>query len=239
MSTPHSAHDESHEQRLHAHLAGDVEAADPGLQEQLRRCSSCRSRLAELQSVTELLEQVGSERRRSLRELPDPATAPGAERVASTLRALAAGQAPPRVAPAPRSTQLWRISLAAASVLAAGWLVKALLPDGEAPGGDVTLGESVLPTLTPGDGAIVEEYGSFSWRDEAARSRHFELRIWAVERSASDEPLITAHPTADHWEPTPQQRSDLPDAIFWEIVGYDDLGAVCFGGNAGVTRRRP
>lgn len=219
MSTPHDEHDDL----LHAHLAGDVPAGDPLLRTRLEQCSLCRERLEELRSVTDLLEQVGGAQRRSLAAAPARA-APGTERVAATLQALAAGR-PPALRALPstnRRTTLWRVGLAAASVLAAGWIVKTLLPPAEEPRDDVLLGDGQDRSASPN--GTVEAFDVFDWPGRPRDAQHFQLRVWCTEQDPSGVLVVDESVERFPWSPTQAQLEEMGRSIAWEVVHVDALG---------------
>jgi anti-sigma factor RsiW len=220
MNAPKMLHDRQHEDLLHARVAGDVPDDDPTLTARLEECTACRTRLDELSALTGLLDRLGEAQRASLR--PDPTfPAPGSDQVAATLHALASGRAP---APRPRPTRrlaLWRVGLAAASVLAAGWIVKALLPPAEEPREDVLLGEGRERTSTPH--GTVASLEPIDGKRPPSDTRRFELRVW--RRDGADRVLVVEEPVeAFPWFPNPAQRTAMGQSIEWEIVPFDTAG---------------
>jgi hypothetical protein len=236
MTPPQVSHDRQHEELLHEHLTGDVPADDPTLVRLLAQCATCRARLVELNSLTGLLDRVGEAQRASLR--PEPSShAPRTDQVAATLRALAAGHEPtpaPRPRPDRRLT-LWRVGLAAASVLAAGWIVKVLLPPAEEPREDVLLGEGRTRTSTPhGKVASLEP---IDWRQPPPEAVSFVLRVWC--RDSGDRVLVVDEPVeAFPWFPTPAQRVAMGESIEWEIHSTDPAG-MPLPLESGVATTRP
>jgi hypothetical protein len=236
-------HDELHEELLHAHLAGDVAANDALLATRLRTCATCATRLAELRSLTVLLERVAGDERAVLAKLSEHAGAPGSERVATTLRALAAGQdarqpAPvvPRAAPGPvgRPATLWRVTLAAASVLAAGWLVRTLLAPSEPDRQDVLLGEGQQRAVYPR--GTVKSFDRFEWTQIKGAVR-YELRIWPKGLDLEEDPVKVVPVYSNSWIPTSEEASALPREIYWEATPYDDLGTPLPGGPSAYATR--
>jgi hypothetical protein len=222
MTAPHDAHAAEHDDLLHTHLSGDVPADDARLIERLSQCAACRERLDELRSLTDLLERVGDEQRRSL--TPTPTPAPGAGQVAATLAALARGRAPAALRPVPvlgRRATLWRVGLAAASVVAAGWIVKTLLPRDAQPREDVLLGDREDTRVTPS--GTVEAFTSFDWVGAPEGAASFKVRIWSEGQSLSDEPIEKSVDRLP-WNPLPTELEALPRAIQWELVAYDRQG---------------
>lgn len=230
MSTPHDLHDRHHDDLLHAHLAGDLPQDDPVLAARLAGCAPCRERLVELRSLTNLLEQVGGAQRRSLAPLAGGRPSPGSERVASTLAALAAGRAPsaPRPSPAPpaptRRATLWRVSLAAASVLAAGWIVKTLLPPERDARDDVLLGHGQDRSVTP-HGSVVS-FDEFDWSACPEDASYVRVRVWLKDQAVTEEPVAQARVDALPWIPTASERAAMQRSIRWEVLAYDALGGV-------------
>lgn len=225
MTSPPDAHAEEHDDLLHAHLAGDVPADDARLVERLECCGACRERLDELRSLTDLLERVGDEQRRSL--TPSPSPTPGSERVGATLEALAQGRPPSRLRPLPgpsRRTTLWRVGLAAASVVAAGWIVKTLLPPAAEPRGDVMLGDADDQTLSPS--GTVEAFDSFDWDGHPPEAVYFKLRVWREGTRDGGETILYRPSVQLPWTPEPEDLAILNDAraIEWELESYDVVG---------------
>lgn len=215
MSSHPPVHDSAHDDLLHAHLAGDVPAGDPTLTQRLGQCGECRARLAELNALTGLLDRVGDGQRRSLR--PDALqTAPGADRVAATLHALAAGREPASVARSltTRRVTLWRVGLAAASVLAAGWIVRALLPPDESPREDVLLGDGSKATFMPmGE---VDSFSPFAWPGLSPDANQIYLTVWRLEDGVRVLVFDDTIPEL-YWVPTPDQLHAMGQSIEWEL----------------------
>jgi hypothetical protein len=218
----HDAHDERHDELLHAHLAGDVPGDDPSLRARLTHCTACSERLEELRSLTELLEQVGGAQRGSLAPPAGAAPTPGRERVAATLRDLAAGRAP-AAPPAPvRRATLWRVGLAAASVLAAGWIVKTLLPPPTDAREDVLLGDNVDRSATPN--GTVGTFDAFDWNACPSDAAYVRVKVWRSEQSVTEEPIAQARVDRLPWRPSTADLESMGSAIRWQAIAYDFQG---------------
>ena len=221
----HDAHDAEHEEMLHAHLAGDLAPDDPRLVERLGRCRACRERLDELRALTTLLERVGGEQRAHL--APTAGPAPGADRVAATLHALAQGRAPAALRPVPapsRRATLWRVGLAAASVLAAGWIVKSLLPEGSEPREDVLLGDRGSSRVHPS--GPVERFDRFDWDDPPPNAAYYRFQAWKQGEELEADPIVEGRVSSLPWTPDPEEleRLDSLNAIHWELIAVDAEG---------------
>lgn len=225
MTAAHDLHAEQHEELLHAHLAGDVPAEDARLVRRLESCATCRERLLELSSLTDLLERIGGEQRRHL--APTAAPAPGADRVTATLQALAQGRPAPhlRPVPAPRgSPALWRVGLAAAAVLVAGWVVKSLLPPASEPREDVLLGDGVDHSVTPS--GTVDSFETFVWPTAPADAAFIQLQVWKQGQEFAGMPMVDERLERFPWTPSPEQLAQLEaaGAVHWEAIAFDAAG---------------
>jgi len=217
----HDAHDERHDELLHAHLAGDVAGDDASLRARLQGCAACRERLEELRSLTDLLEQVGGAQRGSLAPAPGRA-APGADLVAATLRGLAAGQPPPALPAPTRRATFWRVGLAAASVLAAGWIVKTLLPPASDTREDVLLGDREDRSATPN--GTVGTFGVFDWSACPSDAAYVRVKVWRSGQALTEEPIAQARVDRLPWRPSPSELATMGSAIRWEAIAYDFQG---------------
>ena len=218
-------HATEHDDLLHAHLAGDLPADDPHLGERLATCPACRERLTELRSLTDLLERLGGEQRRSLGRPPVPAQ--GTERVAATLQSLSQGRAPtplrPVGAPIRRAT-LWRVGLAAASVVAAGWIVKTLLPREPQPREDVLLGDGEDRSVRPS--GTVERYDEIHWEQHPRDATSFLVTVRRAGEDLTGTPIVEKGVEDLPWRPDEQILALMTAAgsITIEIVAFDSQG---------------
>ncbi len=245
------AHGELHEARLHALVVGDLSEDDPLLQGLLAGCSECREHLDELRAVTGLLDEVMGEERRSLAEVGGNGTAPGSDRVAATLRVLAArssaqaheGPAMPpsgaERAPSARAKPAMfglRVAAAAAAVVATGWVVRLLLPTSPQAPSDLTLGDDQdLELLEPV--GQVPRYEVFRWSRGRGPYVRYTLSIWNAEGSATQGPVLSLQlRDARHWTPSPEEQESLPASIRWQVEALDEFGVSVVAGPVEAQR---
>ena len=103
-------HDERHEMYLRDILVGDISEESVEARKTLGKCPDCRHRLAELRKVQTDLDRTARERDVMLRDARNRESAPGLDRVETTLRQAAAGSRSSSSPSAP-NTRSWRWSL--------------------------------------------------------------------------------------------------------------------------------
>ncbi len=235
---PFGTHGELHEARLHAFVVGDLTQDDPVLQGLIGGCAECRGHLTDLRRVTGLLDEVLGEERRSLSALATDTRAPGANRVASTLRGLAARSGPAQALPTVPTPAMpprqhararpalfaLRVGAAAAAVVAAGWLVRLLLPSSQPAPSDLTLGDDQDLRLLEPVGRV-PTYGTFRWSAGRGLYVRYTLSIWNAAGKADEDPVLSPIARdAPEWTPTAKDLDRLPQAIRWQVDALDELG---------------
>lgn len=241
-TSEHKPHDSSHERLLHEVITGDLQRSDERVRELERDCEVCRDYLRDSLEVGKLLDDVLGEQAASVAELEQDANAPGADRIAETLRALASSGAAapaspartqlraldsPQRAPAPRraSATAWRVSLAAATVMIAGWLVRMLLPPSQVDpaGGDTTLGGNKNSRLEPS--GEVSSFSSFTWDLGLDGRPRYNLQIWAAEDGLTSAPRLEKETWGvREWKPAAEQMGLIPEDFRWRVEAFDEAG---------------
>ncbi len=218
-------HDERHEMYLRDILVGDISEESVEARKTLGKCPDCRHRLAELRKVQTDLDRTARERDVMLRDARNRESAPGLDRVETTLRQAAAGSRSSSSPSAP-NTRSWRWSLPAAiaaSLAIAFLLLGPFSGDDKPTEPDTILGTRIVEVISPVGSYDAEPV--FRWRGELPDEGWYEVKVYSVgappgatsmgESDQIDEP---------QWIPTATEVRDWPQAIEWEVRVYDAMG---------------
>lgn len=220
-----SAHEREREELLAAVAANELSADDPRVQALLAGHPRLGAELVELEALAGDLDASGKLARDVLAEAATRRQAPGAERIAATLRAEIARttRAAPPPAPARARGARWPWIVAACAAGALLWsTLRDRAGDANAPGArDLELGGATIDGLTPA--GAVTELGEFRWRSTAPRDGFFELQIDDARRTfAGEEQLLARIPGLLEPRWTPDARSaGWPARIRWRVRALD------------------
>ena len=89
---------------------------------------------------------------------------------------------------------------------------------------DPQLGGSAEVQMSP-DGEVLVPGGSFTWSAQRDVSYYrLEIRVETAEPTRAPGGML--HDA--RWQPTPAQRTELPQRFEWRVVGYDDADEPVF-----------
>src|SRR5262245_8035321 len=172
------------------------------------------------------LRRLGERVRAKLEEQGKPLVEERTERAleATLQRALGEGRRPAT------KRMLWlALGSAAAAVLA--WLAFSELTG--KPAGPVPLAPRRIELLRPlGD---VSDVAVFEWRaGDLPPGCTFQIRLFDPANLGA--PVRTVDPGELRWMPSDDERSQLPDSLYWQVVVLDSLGGLVDSGDARATR---
>jgi hypothetical protein len=225
-------HSEDHERVIQGAIAGDLEPDDPRLQALLHECGACREHYEGLARVRTLLDETAREEREVVAELDWAEPAPGRELVGAFVR-----EQMDQRALAARPRPWWRsawVAAAAASILIAGWIVRALT----APRGEertrTSLGEESESLQPSGPGSSFER---FAWPGlQLPPGGRYELRVWDRAKGPEDGRLVRLDLEEQEWAPAPGESASWPDQIAWEVRVIDATGESGTSATASAAR---
>jgi hypothetical protein len=232
---PSQEHGPAHEALLADALAENAEPRPEELERLLDGCAECRREYAALSKLAQRLDRgakweyevlAGSQFRAAA------ASARGAsgerERFLTRQRREVERTLRASLAPSGARPSLWRrsfplrVAAAAATVAAATWIVKRLVPHSPSRAQDFMLGPQQAWT---GVSARIESDGSitFRWSYDLPPGGWYLLAVEAADASAAV-PLAEVRLREGEWKPEPEQCASWPGVVRWRVSAYDASG---------------